>query len=68
MKEKTLLKLEKEKLIAKLQILQQKNTDELNKENNPSERTLNKDTQMETKTRVPKNIDNPYDINQEEYL
>lgn len=68
MKEKTLLKLEKEKLIAKLQILQQKNTDELNKENNPSERTLHKDTQMETKTRVPKNIDNPYDINQEEYL
>lgn len=68
MKEKTLLKLEKEKLIAKLQILQQKNTDELNKENNPSERTLHKDPQMETKTRVPKNIDNPYDINQEEYL
>lgn len=68
MKEKTLLKLEKEKLIAKLQILQQKKTDEFNKENNPSERTLHKDTQMEMKTRVPKNIDNPYENDQEEDL
>lgn len=43
MKEKTLLKLEKEKLIAKLQIYQQKNTAEFDKENNPSEKTLHRE-------------------------
>lgn len=47
MKEKTLLKLEKERLIAKLQILQQKNTEGFDKENNPSERTLHKDIHKE---------------------